>query len=1083
MEKEIKNNQNRKIILPILILIITLIATISVLAAQPLIISNVEPIDVWHDYVIINWETNNPANTNLFYRTAEQETYYEYFDTSLLTNHTVQIIGLDENTTYYYYVSSTDANDNQKSTKEYNVTTKTYQENPKYYDITTNPDTQIIYETSQNYKFSVLWDDDKEINQVQIHHNFSGTPNALKVNATENVYIHTVQEISAGNYFWYMTATDKDGNQNQTPKQTYVVQKATPALNLLLNGNEQNITIQQYEKINFTGITDNDQGILKLTINGEEYTNKSKITKIIQFTEPGTIIAKLEYQENQNYTQKIKEFTITIQNTTFSIATSKTNYNLNEQGQYTVYFPNKSEVELEICGPVPENGGFVECYTQTNITNTNSPKTKTHTLTKKQGNYIIYAQTKIGDETLQEEIEYTVDNSILIDVDGEKTILKGDTIDLLATASEGISPYTYKWKLSNGTKIENRNLEIKYDTKGTYETILTITDAQGNNKTQSFDITVKNSYDVTIILKDKETNKYIPDANIDLGDETGITDSNGKAIIKVAEGKNDLKITAEKYNRISTELDIASVKTYTYELTKKENDDEIKITLKEPANNEKTSTNPHISAEIETSKETSCELYIKKQADSWSKVEKTWTISKNTEISHIPELEDATTYDWSIICENENRQEESPSQKFTTTGTTSTFSKSSTTTSNDPGELRQKIEESLDNLNSLDIQLKRAAESMQLIKKVELALRDYDRVLRDINNIQFRTDLTDEQKFEKKDEYNSKLSEIEKTTPYDLQIEKTEEQIKYPKKEELREIITQYAETLKKTDTINDAELQDIQNKLLVKTKISTGTITYTSGKTEDITLIEKEITLTNNKTKGFILEYIPKELEQSAENINFITNHQIIKSDPLIRFETEEKIVYVIKGKKDLENAKEAISILYEESIFAKSKNGLTGNITLANLDLESPIFLIILLLIIITLYAAYSFGAYDKIIELTGKGNSNNKILDKIRTLIIDAKEKAETYQIDQAQIILKEIRTIYEKSNQETKSQIYQEASNIIQIINAYYLVKLVNESKDLEEDKEKIMQTFQMINEEYEQILPEEILQKIQIIKQN
>ncbi|MCX6711460.1 MAG: hypothetical protein NT139_00270 [Candidatus Woesearchaeota archaeon] len=71
------------------------------------------------------------------------------------------------------------------------------------------------------------------------------------------------------------------------------------------------------------------------------------------------------------------------------------------------------------------------------------------------------------------------------------------------------------------------------------------------------------------------------------------------------------------------------------------------------------------------------------------------------------------------------------------------------------------------------------------------------------------------------------------------------------------------------------------------------------SGKKEEVTLVKKSIT--GNLRDGYIVEIIPKNIAQSASQIKFLIQPEILENDPVVRWSTssimDNEIEYVVSG------------------------------------------------------------------------------------------------------------------------------------------------------------------------------------------
>lgn len=1055
-------------------------------------ITNINTYEITEDSVIIFWETNESRTTNLRYGTTSGNLEYVFNDESLETEHTVQILGLKPNTQYYYQATSVNINDEAMVSEEKTFMTLNDTTNPTWNNTKTNPQSQVIYGSAESYQFSSDWFDNTRMENVLITHTFEGIEKTDNTTNISNTYSFLTQNLAAGTYTWFMKGTDVQGNINQTTNQTFVVQKAEPIVQLLLNEDNADIEVNKGVPISISANSYVSEGKISLIIVDTQnitLQNNSVINTTKTYTQTGLYKIILTFNETQNYTQRQIIRYVNVTEVSLTVTTDKKTYALGEQAKYQITFPTGYTLQTEICGPVPKSGeGFVECYDQADLQGVLSPQTITHTYTNQEGKYLINVDAISGANIISSTTNYNVTNNMDIKIVGDTIVLEKEEIELSSTITGGIAPYTYEWTLSNGSKITGNNLNIVYGTQGTYSTKINITDSKGNTKSSTFSILVKLPYEVKVSVMDKATRSLIQDAEVDIDSWSGLTDSSGIIILKVPLGTHDLEVRADGYFKQNREITVDGKEALLIELNKKSSsttsDGSFSINLLSPTKNEEINIDATFKAEVKTDDETNCELYVTEQGTSWSKLLKSWAMSSDEILQHSEKLNPEKEYIWYVGCENQDTQITSETQTFKTNKASTVDFAGAQSDDADPGEIRRRLEQASDNIAALDLNAKQIAETLEIPTKIDRALRDYDRVLRDVNNIQFRSDLSDKDKQDKKNEYTSKLNDIEQNTVLNLELIKSEQVVKYPKKEELRQIITEYAQEKNKKDSINEEILNDLQNNILVKTKISHVSLTYLTQDSEDITLIEKEITFTKNTSgKSFLMEYIPKDLEGSASNINFITTSEILKNDPIIKFENQNKIAYYLEGQKNIELAKTTSLILYDESIFTKSRGLITGNV-LGFVDFTSPTFLIVLLALIIVLYASYSFEIIPDMAGLFSKGKSE-KITRKIQYLIQDINEKIKINDLNNANLIFKELRIVYEKAPFDSKKETCQEIFDSYNEINLEFFIKStldVDLNSINEQTKQRIHEIYGYVSEDYDDKIPLEVLDKYKEIMQ-
>jgi len=108
---------------------------------MPLVVSNVQALNITVSTANISWQTNGNSNSSVFYDTTSHSDISGYLysasDSALVSNHNVQLTGLIASTTYYYRVESVAMIGGTPFiaiSGEYNFTTASSQANIFIYD-------------------------------------------------------------------------------------------------------------------------------------------------------------------------------------------------------------------------------------------------------------------------------------------------------------------------------------------------------------------------------------------------------------------------------------------------------------------------------------------------------------------------------------------------------------------------------------------------------------------------------------------------------------------------------------------------------------------------------------------------------------------------------------------------------------------------------------------------------------------------------------------------------------------------------------------------------------------------------------
>lgn len=146
---------------------------------------------------------------------------------------------------------------------------------PNYSANTTTPGSPQTYGVSSIW-FNISWsDDDGDLDDVWIIHNFSGsTVTYVMSNDSASHFYHEVgYTITAGGYEYQIHANDSSNNLNATTKLYYTINKASTTINLSINGTQDNVTDTYPYPTNTTGWKSVAGGTLTLLRNGSSKSN------------------------------------------------------------------------------------------------------------------------------------------------------------------------------------------------------------------------------------------------------------------------------------------------------------------------------------------------------------------------------------------------------------------------------------------------------------------------------------------------------------------------------------------------------------------------------------------------------------------------------------------------------------------------------------------------------------------------------------------------------------------------------------------------------------------------------------------
>ena len=189
---------------------------------------------------------------------------------------------------------------------------------PYYSSIVANPSSPATYSPTGSYQFNTTWQDNEGVNTTWIEHNFTGTmQNYTITTSTGNVYYYNYGNIGAGGYVWKMHSNDTAENINSSmPWQTYLINRASSSVNLLLNGTDGNFTVNNSGTVNVSGILETGQGNVTIYEKGVLIANGTSPQSIIRtYTSIGNYNITVVYYQTQNYTGNSETHYVIVQDT------------------------------------------------------------------------------------------------------------------------------------------------------------------------------------------------------------------------------------------------------------------------------------------------------------------------------------------------------------------------------------------------------------------------------------------------------------------------------------------------------------------------------------------------------------------------------------------------------------------------------------------------------------------------------------------------------------------------------------------------------------------------------------------------
>ncbi|MBR9677144.1 hypothetical protein GOV04_03315 [Candidatus Woesearchaeota archaeon] len=277
-------------------------------------IQNITNISITDSSANLTWDTDENADSIVFYGTQSGVYNNNITDISFVTQHNIYLSSLLPSTTYYYIVNSTDQAGNSNQSIEYSFSTLADATAPQWSDVTTYPTTPTNYDPAGSYQFNVTWTDNGQLDVVQIEHDFFGVLDNYSISGNvSSEYYYNIGSLAAGSYSWKMYANDSEDNTGVTGQFSYQVQKIPASIQLLLNNTDGNYIINETQWANITGLLLTGQGNITLYVDDSLIANgSSPLINISQFNTPGNYVVNVTYRTTQNYSFNSSVHTLTV---------------------------------------------------------------------------------------------------------------------------------------------------------------------------------------------------------------------------------------------------------------------------------------------------------------------------------------------------------------------------------------------------------------------------------------------------------------------------------------------------------------------------------------------------------------------------------------------------------------------------------------------------------------------------------------------------------------------------------------------------------------------------------------------------
>ena len=332
----------------------------------------------------------------------------------------------------------------------------------------------------------------------------------------------------------------------------------------------------------------------------------------------------------------------------------------------------------------------------------------------------------------------------------------------------------------------------------------------------------------------------------------------------------------------------------------------------------------------------------------------------------------------------------------------------------------------------------------------------------------------------KTDDYLAELENIKNNMPQNIVMKGTYEYIKNSVDSDLEGIVQDYFDStntkIGKSSVKKLAETnRKLQNEISVSANIKDVEVEY-GNRTEEITLVKKEITL-NNESYNKLLEVIPKNIAENSEDVVFLTKNEVINEDPLFEINYEDldkkEILYYIRGAVKLKDFEGTETLLFEEDL-NKLGVGFTGFFIVDFSSGSSALYIVLafILLIVLSFMAVFVFKKF-KMVRWRKEPN-----VVRMMDLIEGIKKLLKEREIEKARENYYKIKAIYPVLPYKTRPYFYKKVNEMLVRIDKKDILGLVKEYQEAKRNwnKEDYMRLYEDIKKIYKR-LPEKDRKKV------
>lgn len=764
----------------------------------------------------------------------------------------------------------------------------------------------------------------------------------------------------------------------------------------------------------------------------------------------------------------------------FSVKTDKPAYYLGETGTFVINATQNSDVYITFTTPSRTHNtmlSFSGPY----------PIVQFIPYLGKVGNYFLDAVVEYQNHTNTTRVGFAVQNTITGSINSASTVQKGGALLLSASASGGIGTLSYYWNFGDGTSSNGASVTHIYANAGSYAVRLEINDSEKNQLLVSKTIAVTEKYALTVVVKN--STNAIRGANVEFnGIEKG-SDSDGKAVFNsIDAGHYSLQVTKTRYETYTADFDITSNLTKNVELTPQDSSVPV-VTLVSPQNGQQFDSGP-VSLRFRATDDSNmnCVLYVSYDNSWWSKETVFENLFSDTEKTYeLSNLAAGTIY-WKVRCEDTvgNAQfsdvfnfviKEKTSESGSGTAAQQTAEPALTAQSTGDEEDTDSLVAQIDSiLNSYDNMPEKEQEVIRLLgldtnlSSVRKSAQNYNR---DLFNVRYRrvndserARLVEQIKANFKAQKDSIVSKVTTTDSNSF--------VKYPSKEELKNFISLMKSTNLSKNIASESSLSKLQSAATVSTKVFVVKLEYLNGNSKTMTLVEKKVDFANTSNIKSIIEYIPKNIANTVDELSIRGDFKVLQKDPILEFGVDKSVAifYTLDKEVSPSEIEKTLTMVVSanpEETAASITGFAVSDIFGAARDTSSYLVVLIVIIVLIS-GAAYFWGPLKLMLHLEKREDEATK---KLRLLAEKVELNLKENDVDGARILYLDIEEIYRQSKSEVKENVKGQLVDLYNKIRFAELLRLVQRVRNYIEDKdhEKASACYEKLSELY-RLLPKE-----------